>query len=403
MDVKCLLSDELEHELKIWGMEYASGMTVAQKRKLLGPIFKKEKYLNVSVWVNSSMLEFQPEIDACKAKINSIETKLADLVNRSHPKYLTRALHLARRIDRIPVGEENDESAVDDLKTAAAQSTPIVLPRHEPPVTPGTRVIETEAGFADQLAGLLDASFQRLEDNRHSHVPIRKWGVSFSGTADEGATDLFTGSALIWFRSIRDDVSSWTDLVTRIRTCFLPGNFELMLWDEIRARKQGVNEAPLFYIATMKELFSRFSRPPSPHEQLMLIMANLQPFYATPLSLINVDSVDHLNTLCLKLENARTNNSRVASGSKLSILEVSSSRENISLLSDYGKSRIKRKALICWNCRVEGHDFRRCVKELTQFCFLCGAADVTVPTCPRQHLNCVRRSAEPDHSSNPRV
>ncbi|KAK4885631.1 hypothetical protein RN001_001902 [Aquatica leii] len=383
MDVKCLLSDELEYELKIRGMEYASGMTVAQKRKLLGPIFKKEKYLNVSVRVDSSMLEFQSEIDACKAKITSIETELADPVNRSHPKYLTRALHLARRIDRIPVGEENDESAVNDLKTAAsnilalvdpvssfdagepcdaAQSTPIALPRHEPPVTPGLRVNETEAGFADRLAGLLDASLQRLEDSRHSHVPIRKWGVSFSGTADgmsavtflsrleekkrasnisdvrllEGATDLFT-----------DDVSSWADLVTRIRTCFLPGNFELMLWDEIRARKQGVNEAPLFYIATMKELFSRFSRPLSPHEQLMLIMANLQPFYATPLSLINVDSVDHLNTLCLKLENTRTNNSRVASGSKLSVLEVSSSRENISIQSKkckrYTRYSVKKK------------------------------------------------------------
>ncbi|KAK4874511.1 hypothetical protein RN001_013871 [Aquatica leii] len=336
-------------------MEYASGMTVAQKRKLLGPIFKKEKYLNVSVRVDSSMLEFQSEIDACKAKITSIETELADPVNRSHPKYLTRALHLARRIDRIPVGEENDESAVDDLKTAAsnilalvdpvsssdagepcdaAQSTPIALPRHEPPVTPGPRVNETEAGFADRLAGLLDASLQRLEDSRHSHVPIRKWGVSFSGTADgmsavtflsrleekkrasnisdvrllEGATDLFTGPALIWFRSIRDDVSSWADLVTRIRTCFLPGNFELMLWDEIRARKQGVNEAPLFYIATMKELFSRFSRPPSPHEQLMLIMANLQPFYATPLSLINFFlSTLRLCYLILFVELVRTN------------------------------------------------------------------------------------------------
>ncbi|KAK4887839.1 hypothetical protein RN001_004110 [Aquatica leii] len=350
MDVKCLLSDELEYELKIRGMEYASGMTVAQKRKLLGPIFKKEKYLNVSVRVDSSMLEFQSEIDACKAKITSIETELADPINQSHPKYLTRALHLARRIDRIPVGEDNDETAINDLKTAAsnilalvdpvslsdagepcdaAQSTPIVLPRPEPPITPGHHVNETEAGFADRLAGLLDASLQRLEDSRHSHVPIRKWGVSFSGTPD--------GTSVVTFlRHLEEKKRASNISESRlIRTCFLPGNYELMLWDEIRARKQGVNEAPLFYIATMKELFSRFTRPPSPHEQLMLIMANLQPFYATPLSLINVDSVDHLNTLCLKLENTRTNNSRVASGSKLSVLEVSPSRENISLPSDY--------------------------------------------------------------------
>lgn len=289
---------------------------------------------------------------------------------------------------------------------------------------------DLEKTFADKLVQMLDVTLQRLDDNRGHTTPVRKWGVTFSGQIDgtsvvtflnkveekrssmgmsfdkllANATDLFTGDALVWYRSIRPEVRTWDELVKRIRSSFLPTNFELSLWDEIRSKRQGPKESCVLYIASMRELFSRFVQPPREAEQVSCIIANLQSFYATQLSLINVHSLSQLSDMCTRLENTRLNNERhqvrqLSAVETLVTPKPVTSPSVATIFKSPSNEKKIRKKFQCWNCGEEGHGFTKCTKDLKVFCFLCGAPGVTVETCNRQHLNSQRRSRLPDAPS----
>lgn len=83
-------------------------------------------------------------------------------------------------------------------------------------------------------------------------------------------------NALTWFRSTRDSIHGWHDLVTRLKATFLPREYEFDLWDEIRNRTQGVDERVSIYIANMEGLVGKLSRKPDAIERVEYIRQNLQ-------------------------------------------------------------------------------------------------------------------------------
>lgn len=73
--------------------------------------------------------------------------------------------------------------------------------------------------------------------------------------------DLFSGKALIWFRAMRKQSESWSDIVHHLKQEFHPPNFNEKLWQKIKCRTQGPTENIGLYLAVMDNLFNRWTIP----------------------------------------------------------------------------------------------------------------------------------------------
>jgi hypothetical protein len=88
---------------------------------------------------------------------------------------------------------------------------------------------------------------------------------------------LFEDPALRWFRSIRDNVTDWLGLMSRLKLSFLPRDYDNKLWDDIKSRKQRKDESIIIYVAEMNALFSHLSTRPSADIKQKNIRRNLLP------------------------------------------------------------------------------------------------------------------------------
>lgn len=241
----------------------------------------------------------------------------------------------------------------------------------------------TNISLTPQHLGKAAAKFSR---NRRSSgldmkpVPLSKWNVKFSGEKDslsvsafleriqelclsrnfpeefllDQAIDLFTGPALIWFRSIRDSVATWDELVTLLRREFQPYDYEYRLLEECRRRTQGRDETLGIFVAVMKNLFNRLTEPPSDEEKLRMIIRNLNPFYQQGLGYTQVDTLEQLLTIGRRLEDRRSAaESYVSPRPQKGDLETD--------LSYIGTATSKSPSQpTCFFCKKPGHFRREC-------------------------------------------
>lgn len=70
----------------------------------------------------------------------------------------------------------------------------------------------------------------------------------------------FAGRVLVWLRANRFSITSRSTLCSRLPAEFQPSDFDKLLWDEIRTRRQGSTESVGIFIAQMDNLFLRFNR-----------------------------------------------------------------------------------------------------------------------------------------------
>lgn len=240
------------------------------------------------------------------------------------------------------------------------------------------------------------------------YVPVRKWELSFSGAKNsvsvtsflehvhelrqardvsleelfQSASDLFAGSALIWYRSIKDTVADWNQLESSLKETFLPIDYDDNLMQEIRCRTQGGHENVSLYIATMLGLFKKLSFPPSAQEQLRIIRRNLLPYFISQLALQKIESISELTSLCRRLEESRqrVDQFKPPPSRHVSLLEpemayLSLEPQPVSVLGS------ERPDLLCWNCGQGGHSHRFCTRPRSIFCYRCGEKDVYVSSC----------------------
>lgn len=236
-------------------------------------------------------------------------------------------------------------------------------------------------------------STSRDETRCVARVPVCKWDVKFTGrekpeelmsflerveelrvarnisrsTLYLSAIDLFSGDAITWFRSVKGHIGSWAELVQLLKREFLPPDFDDMVWEEIRNKKQLKGEKVSIFIAIMENLFSRLSALPDESTRLRYIRRNLLQVYIARLSLVEVQSIHELGSLCRKVEATLVSNSKMAS-----VAQVSE-----------GNADFK-----CWNCLGKGHRFIDCKKPQDKtFCFKCGNPGQTTRTCKRCSKN----------------
>lgn len=262
------------------------------------------------------------------------------------------------------------------------------------------------------------------------HTLVCKWNITFDGNSGlnqflerieslslsrgvskeqlfRQASDLFTGNALVWYRMITPSVSSWSELVSKLRQTFLPANYDLALMDEIRSRTQASNERVEIFIAVMENLFSRLSHNLDEETRIHYILRNLQPKFQRTCALQNIPTLYELIAICKRLEDteiqiAKFRDPPVRNSSTLepdlsyqgqsqrSSTFMKNSRTSIASLdrtrvANSASNRKKRYA--CWNCNSTEHMYPKCPKPLSRFCFSCGEKNVTKSQCSRCSKN----------------
>lgn len=278
-------------------------------------------------------------------------------------------------------------------------------------------------------------------------TPVSKWNLTFDGSRSvtdfldrvqelcesrhvprqqlfQSAVELFTGDALIWFRSIRHSVRTWSELEVLLKMNFLPYDYETKLWNEIRRRSQGADEKVVVYIAVMENLFNKLPTKPSELERIRVIRNNLLPYFQSLLALSRVRSLPELIQVCRSLEEAnhcaeqfrpppnvsryllepelaykRPASARVAAVSDTphhvdtSTSEVRLTMGNNPVTAGTASSRDLSvdalqfspgiASITCWNCQQTGHRSSECGRPKTKHCYRCGRPNYTTKTCPK--------------------
>jgi hypothetical protein len=269
--------------------------------------------------------------------------------------------------------------------------------------------MELEADFVDKVEGtplnqtpLCNSTLKTSAVPSHAatkSVPVYKWGVSYDGRSDlvaflkkvkdltvargvvtedelfRSAYDFFTEPALTWYQ-----VGSWNQLVTLLKTNFLPSDYDETIWETLRSRFQRSDEPTAIYVAAMTNIFNRLTVTPGPEEQLRLIKKKILPRYITALALQKVDSIEQLLSFCRCIDEADEAKNR--NPVRTSKAPVSNSVESAPPRKPPSQS--PKNSVNCWNCNKNDHLYSQCPnRRQNLFCYRCGRKDTTVKDCPQ--------------------
>lgn len=345
------------------------------------------------------------ELDAVEAKLDEVFASL-----RAGPRFKSfvrlRAIahHCFHRLGRVEVSADLSsrrvalEERLSDCLTrvdALFQSfkssfeAPIGSSTAAPETAPPSVVYQVSCSGEKSIARLnhqfngttcVRAYLQRLEELCHSR------GIP-QATLFLSAVELFSGSALTWYRGVSPGLLDWSDLRARLIQEFLPLDFDDRLMTEIRNRTQGVHESALNYVSIMLNYFSRMTRNVPEDEKLRIIKTNLRPQYLAALALEPVESILDLKRKCKLLEHSFAQVFAFREPPKVSDHTVapdlaykSRSLGHVEVVEPVEAAETYMQ-LFCVRCRVHGHSVRTCQSKAI-VCYHCGTKDVTSATCP---------------------
>lgn len=242
------------------------------------------------------------------------------------------------------------------------------------------------------------------------------------------ATEIFQDDALHWFRSVRDKVSSWPELATKLKEDFDQSDYDYRLISEIRSRTQGERENITIYLSIMSGMFSRLTRSLSEAEQLEILLHNIRPCYASTLaaSAAAITTIDTLRSICRNYETFHSRLSQFQEPPKANSDTVAPefayckepnksgykpfnntfNKSNFTHNSHFNKAHYSKnqnyqqnnnktqhqnyihtvqatkQQPYCPRCRSNSHHIRQCQASRDVFCFKCGLKDTKTPDCP---------------------
>jgi hypothetical protein len=241
------------------------------------------------------------------------------------------------------------------------------------------------------------------------------------------STEIFQEDALHWYRSVKDKVSSWSELAALLKKDFDQSDYDYRLISEIRSRTQGERENITIYLSIMDGMFSRLSKSLSEADQLEILLHNIRPCYASTLaSAAYISEIDSLRTLCRNYETIQARLSQFQEPPKVTSDTVAPefaytknanksdnkynnnfNKQNFPNTSNYNKiynykhphynqhtqGKNQQQNYIhsvqavkdepyCPRCRNNTHHIRQCQAKRDIFCFKCGMKNVKTPDCP---------------------
>lgn len=299
-----------------------------------------------------------------------------------------------------------------------------------------------------QKAGKIDFGIPSTSENVLSsfkqpfsgYVPVYKWNIVFDGLSNvndflerleeirmsrgvsedqllRSAPELFSKSALIWYRSVRHSFHTWDALVEQLKRTFLPYDYEYDLREEINRRSQGSEEKIAIYVSVMEGLFSRLSQKPDEMERVRMIRRNLLPTYQRALAFHSITSISDLINLGSKWEEANNRASRFKPpplnqshliGPDLTYQPHSDGRGRSSQTSRFYElqshncdeivqstqnqanltsSNSGCRTVKCFNCDSYGHIYKQCPQPLRKRCFNCQTPNCTTKSCKKCNSN----------------
>lgn len=343
-------------------------------------------------------------------RTSSVKSLLADppALNREDAFELEKAKqtieNLSRKLNSLEMGNNitNVNTNVHLLESSTDSDNESIVQQHYEPNyrrDPVQRHIE----------------HRRYEHRRH-RLPVSKWALKFTGkvgdqklndflnqvgilaTAEEisnhellrSAIYLFEDRAKTWYMAFGRNFRTWGELVEGLKLEFLPHDYQYWHKKDIENRLQKQSESFGMYLAHMELMFNALPAIPE-HEKIDILMRNILPFYAEKLSLITIDSVRHLSSVCKQIEATKFRIENRASSSKneVSFAPISKMTRPNSPGKLYTPPQQRnfipdREVLLrCFNCLAEGHHFNQCKEERRVFCFKCGKQGVPFPDCTR--------------------
>lgn len=270
---------------------------------------------------------------------------------------------------------------------------------------------------------------ERIENMPRRRNPIAEWNITFSGESKEtslndflsqvallaraervsdedllrSAVYLFKGAAYTWYRAFHPYYETWGQLVSGLKSQFLPVDYDFWLLKELEQRRQGETENFGIFFAAMEMLFRNLSYRLAEPQKLQIVMRNMHPMYVDRLSLENIVSLPQLAEKCKRIEQARYRVGRQVAPqiSRRDLLEPAfayqgqyTPRHRVAEIETYevnepdyfqlaSVSNSTQNIRLCYNCGEQGHRFNQCNAERKLFCYKCGASDCVVRTCNR--------------------
>lgn len=390
--VNHLKSEEISYEIRLRGKR--PGATQGERRRQLRSLVAYKAEVDISVESPVPIADDLQQIENSLTDLSQVLSTFSGKVKNEVLRLTFRFNHVRSRIDRVSPEEETDKERLAKLGDLFDQLHGQFL----------FKLDEVSGAEAVGLPTPAIAPTSRL------HVPVRKWDVQFSGDSKVSlvsfiervkelkeargvsneelfvsAVDLFTGPALMWYRSIKDSVHSWDELEGLMKTVFLPRDYDEHLLDEIKRRTQGEHEKVTLFISTMRGLFKKLSSVPVEADQLKFIRRNLCPYFANHLALQKIASVDELLDLCRNLEEVKlsVDKYRPPPSRKHDLLEPELAYLSNQDLAAPMSVVSELSRTTCWNCRQCGHVYSNCTNSRRKFCFGCGFPNVTKVTCPK--------------------
>lgn len=416
MDLYRLTRDELEYELEVRGFAGISTETNLSMRRKLKDLMRNETFGEL-VTSDTFRPEVVEEIDICNRKVTDLEMYLNEhdviVQNSNESRFVDSKLqHLFTRLKRLvppndalinSISNLNvrlrdiekclDEKINSDYNNEHQADNNAMPPNARIPITQrhSVPVYKWDVRFSGGKEGLsVNAFIERVEEYRISR------GVS-EAELYSAITDLLTGKALSWYRSVKEKIYNWSGFVNKLRENYLPYNFQKDLRKEIDEREQGADESISEFFSCMLNYFGRLQKKLTELEKVEIIHSNLDPFYIerVGLHIKQIESVDKLQEICHSLETsksmaAKRNNSRRVNPHSGTFLEpdlvydrnIPGSQMSRPSTSKGVRFNLNVSSITCWNCNIDGHKFTECDKPRNKsFCFRCGKLGVTKYSC----------------------
>lgn len=220
-------------------------------------------------------------------------------------------------------------------------------------------------------------------------------------TLFKSAFCLFSDQGMLWYRGVKDQVSSWKELCDLLLEEFDPVDYDYRLLGEIRSRTQGFEEPTHIYFAIMNCMFSRLKSPLNEVEKLDILLHNIRPTFTEHLALCDIKTISELKEKCRKIESARQKSTFFEEPPKQSAFNPEftykgkSNKTVISVVSQSPKPQGKQKfynkqlenenkKVFCHRCKVDTHSIKKCpATDKVIKCFKCGELGYTIRSCPK--------------------
>ncbi|XP_048526006.1 uncharacterized protein LOC125505723, partial [Dendroctonus ponderosae] len=199
------------------------------------------------------------------------------------------------------------------------------------------------------------------------------------------AIDLFSGKALMWYRTNRSRVDSWASLSDLLIKHFEPPDYRARLFRELLDRTQDTSEGIVDYLSSMKALFQRYGTLPE-ETQLDMVVRNLAPFYSTQLPIVR--SFAELEDECLRVEAKKFRADQYVPPTRRRHTLVEPDFAFVSAPSTHAFAVARDVPTssgipVCFQCHKPGH-FRRNCPTRQRHCYKCGTPGVTITNCPNK-------------------